>query len=49
MIELQKLLYSFHFDRLKLNTKISIQKRKTMTISQKPIRCKLEIDGWMVE
>jgi hypothetical protein len=33
---------------LKLNTKISIQKRKAITINEEPIRCRVEIDGKMV-
>ena len=47
--DLQRLLYNFHFSCFKFNMKISIHKTKAMTISEEHTRCKLEIDGRMIE
>jgi hypothetical protein len=43
---LQRLVYSFHLSCFKFNVKLPIHKT---TIRKEPIRCKLEIDGRMVE
>ena len=47
--DLQRLFYNFHLTCLTFNLKISIHKTKVMTKSKEPLRCKLEIDGRMIE
>ena len=47
--DLLRLIHNFHLSCLKFNTKKPIHKTKAMTISKEPLRCKLEIDGRMVE
>lgn len=47
--DLQRLLHQFNITAKKFNMKISAEKTKSVVISKEPIRCKLEIDGQMIE
>ena len=47
--DLHRLLHNFHLSCLKFNIKITIHETKAMTVSKKPLSCKLEIDGRMVD
>jgi hypothetical protein len=46
---LQRLLHQFTISCQKCNTNISTNKTKTVELSKGPLRCKLEIQGKMIE
>ena len=46
---LQRILHAFNLTAKKYNMKVSAVKTKSMVISRSPIRCKLEVDGSMIE
>lgn len=47
--ELQRILHVFNLTAKEYNMKVSAKKTKSMVVSRYPIRCKLEVDGSMVE
>lgn len=47
--ELQRILHTFNMTAKKYNMKVSAAKTKSMVVSRNPIRCKLEVDGKMIE
>ncbi|XP_072158040.1 uncharacterized protein [Bemisia tabaci] len=47
--EPQRILHSFNMTAKKYNMKVSAAKTKSMVVSRNPIRCKLEVDGKMIE
>ncbi|CAG9830839.1 unnamed protein product [Diabrotica balteata] len=47
--DLQRQLHTFNFTANKLYMRISVEKTKCIVISKEPRRCKLEIDGKIVE
>ncbi|XP_045466553.1 uncharacterized protein LOC123675250 [Harmonia axyridis] len=47
--DLQRILHAFNQEAKSLNMLINTTKTKCMVTSKEPIRCKLEIDGKMVE
>ena len=47
--DLQRLLYRFHLSCQKYNMKISVLKSRVLTVSKMPIRCKLELEGKVIE
>lgn len=46
---LQRLLHMLNLAAKKYNMKISASKTKSMVFSKRPIRCKLELEGYMIE
>lgn len=47
--DLQRMLHSFNLAAEVFNMKVSAKKTKSMVISKNPIRCKLVVDGTVVE
>jgi hypothetical protein len=43
--DLQRLLHKFKLPAEKYNTKIQVNKRKSLTVSKEPTRVKLEMEG----